>query len=199
MPLTDKLTAIADGFRASRGMSQKYTLDEMAILAAEKVGGGGGSSGDGFLRVIENVVNIGVGVSVTAEKYYTHFLYNGVRLPRIPDDVLKNYPYAWIRDNGSTSYYDLIMSSSPWWCSTNTSSTVTISTENYTQGIQWYRVQKSSAESATEWTFNQVWDTSGGFGAESNRPIMWANHDIPNGSADATDIYFAGSEPVPTD
>lgn len=199
MALTDKLTAIADGFRASRGTSQKYTLDEMAVLAAEKVGGGGGSGGDGILRVIENVVNIGVGVSVTAEKYYTHFLYNGVRLPRIPDNVLKNYPYVWIRDNGSTGYYDLIMSSSPWWCSTNTSSTVTISTENYTQGIQWYRVQKSSAESETEWTFNQVWDTSGGFGAESNRPIMWSNHDIPNGSATATDIYFAGSEPVPTD
>lgn len=35
MALTDKLTAIADGFRASRGTSQKYSLDEMAVLAAE--------------------------------------------------------------------------------------------------------------------------------------------------------------------
>ena len=43
MALTDKLTAIADGFRTSRGTEQKYTLDEMAVLAAEKVGGGGGS------------------------------------------------------------------------------------------------------------------------------------------------------------
>lgn len=41
MALTDKLTAIADGFRTSRGTEQKYTLDEMAVLAAEKVGGGG--------------------------------------------------------------------------------------------------------------------------------------------------------------
>lgn len=40
MALTDKLTAIADGFRTSRGTEQKYTLDEMAVLAAEKVGGG---------------------------------------------------------------------------------------------------------------------------------------------------------------
>ena len=40
MALIEKLTAIADGFRTSRGTEQKYTLDEMAVLAAEKVGGG---------------------------------------------------------------------------------------------------------------------------------------------------------------
>lgn len=44
MALTDKLTAIADGFRTSRGTEQKYTLDEMAVLAAEKVGGGAGGA-----------------------------------------------------------------------------------------------------------------------------------------------------------
>lgn len=36
MALTDKLTAIADGFRLSRETDKKYTLDEMAVLAAEK-------------------------------------------------------------------------------------------------------------------------------------------------------------------
>ena len=44
MALTDKLTAIADGFRTSRGTEQKFTLDEMAVLAAENVGGGGGET-----------------------------------------------------------------------------------------------------------------------------------------------------------
>lgn len=39
MALTDKLTAIADGFRASRGTEDKYTLDQMAVLAAEPIGG----------------------------------------------------------------------------------------------------------------------------------------------------------------
>jgi hypothetical protein len=42
MALTDKLTAIADGFRTSRGTSDKYTLEQMATLAAEPIGGGGG-------------------------------------------------------------------------------------------------------------------------------------------------------------
>lgn len=35
MALTDKLTAIADGFRASRKITEKLSLDEMAVLAAE--------------------------------------------------------------------------------------------------------------------------------------------------------------------
>ena len=67
MALIDKLKAIADGFRASRGTEQKYSLDEMAVLAAEKVGGG--SSGDGSPRIVENAVNIAAVVSVTAENY----------------------------------------------------------------------------------------------------------------------------------
>lgn len=35
MALINKLKAIGDGFRSSRGTDQKYTLDEMAVLAAE--------------------------------------------------------------------------------------------------------------------------------------------------------------------
>lgn len=39
MALIDKLTAIADGFRTSRRTEQQYTLDEMAVLAAEALSG----------------------------------------------------------------------------------------------------------------------------------------------------------------
>lgn len=38
MGLIDKLVAIGDGFRSSRGTTKKYTLDEMAVLAAENAG-----------------------------------------------------------------------------------------------------------------------------------------------------------------
>lgn len=38
MALTEKLTAIADGFRLSRNESEKYSLDQMARLAAESLG-----------------------------------------------------------------------------------------------------------------------------------------------------------------
>lgn len=39
MALIDKLEAIADGFRSSRGLTDKLTLDEMAVLAAESGSG----------------------------------------------------------------------------------------------------------------------------------------------------------------
>ena len=121
------------------------------------------------------------------KKYY----YNGVLLPEIPADVLAQYPYAWIRNNTRTGYYDLCLSSSLWYAS----DADTINTDSYnTTGIQWYRVTKSAPEEV--WVFNQAWTSSGGFGNESDRHIMWSNHDIPNGSATATEIYFEGSEPV---
>lgn len=40
MALIDKLTAIADGFRTSRGINDVLTLDEMAVLSAEPLGAG---------------------------------------------------------------------------------------------------------------------------------------------------------------
>ena len=75
MALTDKLTAIADGFRTSRGTEQKYTLDEMAVLAAEKVGGNSGGGGqpacvatvkEGSDVTMESAVNISVDAEVKA-------------------------------------------------------------------------------------------------------------------------------------
>jgi hypothetical protein len=38
MALIEKLKAIADCFRSSRGTTKQYTLDEMAVMAAEAVG-----------------------------------------------------------------------------------------------------------------------------------------------------------------
>lgn len=64
MALTDKLTAIADGFRSSRSIVEKLSLGEMAALAAVPIQSGG-SSGDGSPRVIDRVVNLAAAVEVT--------------------------------------------------------------------------------------------------------------------------------------
>ena len=45
MALIDKLTALADAFRASRVLTGKLTLDQMVVLASE-ISSGGGSSAD---------------------------------------------------------------------------------------------------------------------------------------------------------
>lgn len=65
MALIDKLRAIGDGFRLSRETTKEFTLEEMAVLAAEKVGTSFVS--DGSPRVIENVVNISAVASVECE------------------------------------------------------------------------------------------------------------------------------------
>lgn len=63
MALTDKLTAIADGFRLSRGTSKKYSLDDMAILAAENIV----ASSDGSPIEVERTVHIGAKVIVSSQ------------------------------------------------------------------------------------------------------------------------------------
>lgn len=121
----------------------------------------------------------------------THALYNGVKLPIIPADILADYPYAWIRNNTQTGYYDLILATGNWFLS----STDTLN-HNDSNACKWYRVATATAESATAWTYTTD-TTSSGWGCESGRDLVWSNHDIPNGSATATDIYFEGTEVVP--
>lgn len=119
----------------------------------------------------------------------THALYNGVRLPIIPADVLVEYPYCWIRNNTRTGYYDLLLSQDPWYLQdTNTIA-------HQTTATQWYQVAIASGV-ASVWGYHQEY-SSLVWGNESDRRIMWSNHDIPNGSATATDIYFYGTDPVP--
>ncbi len=116
--------------------------------------------------------------------------FNGVLLPEIPADILASYPYCWIRDNGSTGYYDLLFATGIWYLA----STDTLN-HNDSNNVEWYRIEKASAESVNEWTFNQSYSSSG-WGDDANRVCIWSNYDIPNGSATATAIYFKGSKPI---
>lgn len=117
-----------------------------------------------------------------------HFYFNGVRLPRIPADVLAEYPYAWIRNDEANGNYNLVFGKQPWYYSTNLYCGDDTS-------LPYYSIPISSYSTATEWTFTK--DASGNFGIASNRTVLWSNHDIPNGSADATEIYFYGTHAVP--
>ena len=110
------------------------------------------------------------------------YSYNGVVLPEIPADVLAQYPYAWIRLNSDGNTYDLILSPYTWYYSNN------LLTQNST--YVWY----TSTASTTEWTYKTSYTDDGSFNLGSG--LVWSNHDIPNGSATATEIYFWGSEPV---
>lgn len=139
---------------------------------------------EGEQATVETVVNIGVGVSVTGEDVpvYTHALYNGVRLPIIPENELEGYPYAIIFSYESN--YKLVLAEKKWF-----------KTDSNT-------LQVSSCGNADFTSDGTDWGTGSYYTSVGNWPVdglIWSNHDIPNGSADATEVYFAGSEPVPTD
>lgn len=119
-------------------------------------------------------------------KYY----YNGVLLPEIPPYVLAQYPYAWIRKHTTNDQYQLLLAAYPWYY--NSGGVYCSGGESVTE--PWYNITISTAETATVWTFNK--NTTGYFTVDDARPVLWSNHDIPNGSATATEIYFEGSEPV---
>lgn len=70
---------------------------------------------------------------------------------------------------------------------------------NLAVGKPWYRVPIAATETATAWENNTSNNTFSGWGIDSARTILWSNHDIPKGSATATEIYFEGSEPVPAE
>lgn len=116
------------------------------------------------------------------------YSYNGVVLPEIPADVLASYSYVWIRNDVANSKYDMVFSDTPWFY---TGSGLNDSTSG---DIPYYSINFTGYENATEWEYTDKYHNV--FALSSNRIVLWSNHDIPNGSADATEIYFEGSEPV---
>ena len=195
----ESLEIVADSIRAKTGVSEKLEFPYGYKAAVDGIQSGGNSGGgNGSPIVIDHVVNIGAAVSVAAEVYdlpKTHALYNGVRLPKIPEDVLAQYPYAWIRNNTTSGYYDLLLNEKPFYYQ----SPPGLYEASGLAAKPWYRVAIATAETATAWTDNTSANSYTSWGLDSARTVLWSNHDIRNGSATATDIYFYGSEPVPTD
>ena len=118
-------------------------------------------------------------------KYY----YNGVLLPEIPEDVLAQYPYCWIRKDAANAKYNLVVASTPWYYNgTN------LTRGNTSVSIPYFSIPISNYENAETW--GSAATSSNEFGLAANRTVLWANHDIRNGSATSTTIYFYATEPV---
>lgn len=149
---------------------------------------------EGETVTVEIPVNVSAVVEVTSESLEnetTHALYNGVRLPAIPKDVLVSNPCCFIRHNTSSGYYELYCSSEAlFYISDNNA----IGTYNGTTQVQRYRILIGNAETADTWEYNST--STGPYGVEAYRPILWSNCDILyKGNSE---IYFAGSEPIAT-
>lgn len=109
--------------------------------------------------------------------------YNGTKLPKIPQALLGTYTSFWIRKD--TKPYSLIASSYQWYVS---SSAAYISTPSK---YDWYTL---STDGAT-WAYYATYTDNGNFSL-SSASVLWANLDMLNGSATATDVYLAGSQPT---
>ena len=115
----------------------------------------------------------------------SNIYYNGVLLPEIPADVLAEYPYAVIAVNESNMQYQMLLSKSVWY------SNGTMATNDSGDNEPFLYAYAGD----TAWTTG----TPGNYGFTfSTRPLVWSNHNIPNGSAMATEIYFRGSKPTLT-
>ena len=119
------------------------------------------------------------------------FYYNGVLLPEIPQDVLAENPYCWIRKNTSSGEYDLCFAPQPWYFSNGMYFPDVGSVTSYR-----YTVPIATYADATEWTF-AISGTFSYYTVDSSRTVLWSNHDIPNGSTTSTTFYFAGTNPIP--
>lgn len=136
---------------------------------------------------IDIPVNIGVSVGVSAEHWQAYAYYNGVRLPRIQDSVLASYPYAFIGLVQSTGKYQVLASTKSMYYSGGAMRRQNSNSEPFIWCLADDAVWTTGSSGNYSWTIND------------DRILIWSNHDIPNGSADATEIYFTGSAPVLTD
>ena len=115
--------------------------------------------------------------------------YNGVELPDLPQGVLEDYPYVFIRKDNTNKCYDLSLSNRILYYSSSPSRM------NFPVGTaKWYQIPFSATiDENTEWVFNSTYYGGDYWGLDSNRTVMWSMFDIPSGSVTSTTIYFAGS------
>lgn len=113
-----------------------------------------------------------------------NYYYGGNLLPEIPADVLASHPYVWMMKSTNNTY-NVIFATLPWHYS---SGKMNLSATG--ENIRYTMVTVTSG-----WKYDVKYTDSGGYSVTGE--IVWASHDIPNGSATATEIYFYGSDPVP--
>lgn len=114
--------------------------------------------------------------------------YNGVTLPSIPTEHFATHPFVWIRKNLLSGYYDLCMDTAQWYYNNNNGIDPTASTTQY-----WYRIPIATAGACTEWEFYE--ETTGGYGVDESRVVLWSLQDISSGK-NSTTVYFNGTSPV---
>lgn len=121
-----------------------------------------------------------------AEKEPVAYLYNGVRLPKLPEWDRESYPYAHISKFTAIEDYVLVVHTKPLFVK---SSGMVQVNEDITEGVpcmKWF-----STEANRPWTES----TSNVFRYDQADDIAWTNTDVPIQSTG--EILLAATDPVP--
>lgn len=133
----------------------------------------------------ENIFGVRVDVGGENEKEPVAYLYNGVRLPAIPEYDKAAYPYSVITYSGTTNKNAIL-------CVSDKSPTMDDNGKlvhaNYSKYVKYYW-----ANGSEEWADNGSGVTTTGTLWPGNSSF-WTNTDILN--ADGS-VYLEASEPVP--
>lgn len=133
----------------------------------------------------------------------TAYLYNGIRLPALPEWDREKYPYAIIFHSAS-GINNLFISATPWHGTGKAfddfGGTFGETTANASSGILYNQYNDKDWElmsnEDTPPELGQIADTDGdGVGDAGAFCTFWSNHDII--SADGTTVLIAASDPVP--
>lgn len=128
----------------------------------------------------------------SADFIQTHALYENVRLPLIPDDILAQYPYFFIYKDRDENFYRLMGSTGIWWYSDGLSKYL------YSTVTETHQIYKADLTSDA-WEFlesaqkTELYMRYGNL--SSYISVQWTNFNIPSGSATATSYYMNASEP----
>ena len=115
------------------------------------------------------------------------YLYNGVRLPALPEWDRERYPYAWITYHGTSdnvSYYRFIFSA-------------TNAVKKYIFGKGDYLAVVNTTAyilytDDDNWTF--LFENNSNDNVLSTHKLLWCNEDILDSSGN---VYFEASDPIP--
>ena len=194
----ERLKGFADQARRLGKISGELTPGQIEDTL-KGVTAGGGSSFQSM--VTDAIANHFVSAAEFApggilEEYIpTYYSYNGIVLPEIPPTGYENCPYLMILryigdDSGTDNIWLYGSTSKPYYLLQDS-----VDRLEFPSGRT---RSKFDAESGV-WGGANVGTSGTWCNLTESWEVLWANHDIPNGSATATDIYFEGSEPVPAE
>lgn len=190
-----RLSGIADQVRRIAEISDK--LSPAGILETlEGIEPGGGGS-----YMLRHIISQGDDAKSLTEhsrlEAASMYYYADILLPKLPQDILTEHPYCFIRNAKSDKLYSLIMSSTPWFHKTADGTTLPVLiTDSWQEGIYRYDITYADAGNVTAWTLNEISTTAETWNVNS-RPLIWTNQNIATvDSSDAGTIKYYWSMPV---